>query len=227
MMTENVRILVINPINEARYEAVTRAELEAVCPPDPTFDVVSLVDGPATIESREDEQCAVPGVVARVAEWRAGCDAMVINCFADPGLREARQETHLPIVGPGAASFHMAAQLGRRIAIVTVTDSVVDMIRDVALAAGVGDRLASIRTTGLHVAELEGPDAAQRVAEECVATAREDSADVVILGCTGMAALARVANERLREDCPGVPLVVPATAAFLTAYAMARMRLSA
>jgi allantoin racemase len=222
MTTAETHILVVNPVTETRYEERTRAELQEVCPADVSFTVVSIAEGPAAIESPEDEQNAVAGIVARAVEWRSRCDAIVNNCFGDPGLRRVREAADVPVVGPGQASYHLAAQLGDRLAVVTVTDGVVEMLRGVADAAGVRDRLTSVRTSGLHVAELEGPAAAERVADECVAAVTEDHADVVILGCTGMAELAAVAKARLEASCPGVPLVVPGTAAFLTAYALAR-----
>jgi allantoin racemase len=226
MRAVTTHILVINPITEVRYEDRTRAELEVVCPPDATFEVVSIIEGPAAIESPQDEQDAVAGIVARAEEWRGRCDAIVNNCFGDPGLERVREAADVPVVGPGQASFHVAAQLGQRLSVVTVTDGVVDMLRDIAALAGMRDRLARIRTSGLHVAELEGFAAGDRVADECVAAVRDDGADVVILGCTGMAELAAVVKARLGSAYPRVPLIVPAMTAFLTAYSLARMRSS-
>ena len=39
------------------------------------------------------------------------------GCFSDPGLEALRELTSIPVVGPGAAALHLAAQLGTRMTI--------------------------------------------------------------------------------------------------------------
>src|SRR5262249_39460854 len=76
--------------------------------------------GPAAIENARDAAVVVPELLrlGPVAQER-GFDAIVIGCFSDPGIEPLRETLHIPVVGPGAASFHVAAQLGTRISVLT------------------------------------------------------------------------------------------------------------
>src|SRR5215467_14451981 len=67
--------------------------------------------GPAAIENASDAAVVVPELLrlGPLAEER-GFDAIVIGCFSDPGLDPLRELLRIPVVGPGAASFHVAAQ---------------------------------------------------------------------------------------------------------------------
>ena len=46
---------------------------------------------------------------------KRGFSAMIIGCYSDPGLDALREMLTIPVIGPGAASLHLAAQLGTRI----------------------------------------------------------------------------------------------------------------
>ena len=46
-----------------------------------------------------------------------GYDAAIIGCCADPGLKEARNMTRMPVVGPFMAGMHLATMLGRRVGV--------------------------------------------------------------------------------------------------------------
>ena len=71
--------------------------------------------GPASIESAHDAALVVPELIrlAPLAEAR-GVEAIIIGCYSDPGIEALRELVDIPVVGPGAASLHLAAQLGTR-----------------------------------------------------------------------------------------------------------------
>ena len=76
--------------------------------------------GPAAIESAHDAGLVVPELIrlAPLAEKR-GFGAIIIGCYSDPGLDALRELLTIPVIGPGAASLHLAAQLGTRISVLT------------------------------------------------------------------------------------------------------------
>ena len=66
-------------------------------------------EGPAAIESAEDEALAIPPMLALIREAAPRHDAVVIACFSDPGLEQARQLVSIPVVGIEESSLHLAA----------------------------------------------------------------------------------------------------------------------
>ena len=71
--------------------------------------------GPVAIESAHDAGLVVPELIrlGPAAEKR-GFSAIAIGCYSDPGLDALRELLTIPVIGPGAASLHLAAQLGTR-----------------------------------------------------------------------------------------------------------------
>ena len=94
-----------------------------------TTGIDDVSEGPASIESAYEEYLSIPASVARCAELELeGWDAVVLGCFGDPGLDAFREIVSIPVVGPGEASVLLAASLGHRFSIVTISDSVVRAI---------------------------------------------------------------------------------------------------
>lgn len=115
-----------------------------------------IATGPVSIECEFDEAMSVPGIVAEaIAAEGSGADALIIDCMGDPGLKAAREVVSIPVLGPSEASMHLAAMLGHRFSVVTVLDSVVPMIENLAKVYGTSAKLASVRVINIPVLELE------------------------------------------------------------------------
>lgn len=124
-------------------------------------------------------------------------DAVLLACFGDPGLFALRELSEAPVVGLAEAAMRAAVAAGPRYAIVTGGVRWRAMLERHARALGLGDTLASVRTTpltgGHAAADPEGAVAA--LAAECRAAQAEDGAQAVVLGGAGFAGLgARVAQ---------------------------------
>ena len=114
-----------------------------------------IATGPASIECEFDEAMSVPGIVVEALKAeRAGCDAIIIDCMGDPGMKVAREMVSIPVLGPAETSMHVAAMLGHRFSVVTVLDAVVPMLENLATVYGVGGKLASVRSIGIPVLGL-------------------------------------------------------------------------
>jgi len=183
--------------------------------------------GPAAIESAHDAGLVVPELIrlGPLAEKRC-CDALIIGCYSDPGLDALRELLRIPVVGPGAASLHLAAQLGTRISVLTPSGRGYGRVAARLRALGLDALLASVRGIGLSVMELakQAPGALDKAAEAGKAAVERDGADVLVLGCMSMAFLPDI-TARLGERI-GVPVVNPVLAALKTAEALVTMRLS-
>jgi allantoin racemase len=171
-----------------------------------------LDEGPSSIESVFEELLAAPGVLsAALQAQQEGCDAVVIDCFGDPGLQAARELLDIAVLGPGESSMHAAAMLGQRFSVVTVLESVRPMIHDLALRYGLASKLASIRVIDVPVLSLHADMKAlhEAMAEQARRAIVEDGADVIVLGCTGFLGCAESIRMALTLQGLDVPVLDP------------------
>jgi allantoin racemase len=219
----------IAPVTTDRLVKVTSQEYVAAARPDAEVTVVTLDKGPASIESRYEESLAAPGVVAKAAEAEEeGIDAVISECMGDPGVDAAREMVTIPVIGPAETSMHIAAMLGHRFSVVTILERLIPALHDRATKTGLTGQLASIRAVGIPVLELDDHARLLRaLVDQSVKAVEEDGAHVIILGCTGMAGLAREVEKGLNKRGIGdVPVIDPGILALKIAEALADMGLS-
>jgi len=210
-------ILVINPNSNAAVTAGLDAALEGLrFEGGPAIDCETLAEGPYGIESQRDADAVVPHLVRRVAE-RPDAAAVVIACYSDPGLHACREATRAPVFGIQEAGVTTALARGDRFGVIAVAEASIPRHLRALQRMGVLERLAGERAAGLTVAEsAESPDALDRL-RAAGEKLRGDGADVVILGCAGMARW-RGALERAL----GLPVVDPTQAAVAMALGAVR-----
>jgi allantoin racemase len=121
------------------------------------------------------------------------------------------------------AAASTAMFLGHKYSVITTLDRAVPLIEDRLKLAGLDARCASVRASGLAVLELEeDPErAVEAIIEQALLAVREDKAEVIVLGCGGMAGL----DEEIRKRA-GVPVVDGVAAAVTIAESLVRLRLS-
>lgn len=191
-----------------------------------SVSVIDVSSGPASIESAYEEALCVPATVELIARRETdGFDACIIGCFGDPGLEAAREIATIPVIGPCEASLLLSAGLGHSFSILTIYDSMVASQKHLAHRAGVLDKLASVRTTGIPVLELmTAPDETRdRMIEVATACVQQDRADALMFGCMTMSFL------DMADDISaavGVPVVNAAKAALKQAESWVSMGLS-
>ena len=98
------KILIMDPITTDFFNDMTKNYLEEIKSPDIEIEVVKIKAGPSFIKTFYDEAFALPGILKTVNEYKTKFDAIVINCFADPGIYAARELTDILVVGPAKAS---------------------------------------------------------------------------------------------------------------------------
>jgi len=209
------RILVLNPVRSESLNELSDEFFQAKASSGFEVKCESLAEGPASVESPSDEVVAAAAVARRVTRVTdREFHGIVINCFLDPGVDAARDLTRIPVVGAGESAIRIALTVGQRFSIVDVgpmkyvSRSPTRQVR----ALGVADRFASIRGIGVPVLELnKRPDlTVKKIVREGKLAAIQDRADVIVLGCTGLAGLA----ERIKLN---LPIVNPALSALRTA----------
>jgi Asp/Glu/hydantoin racemase len=202
------RVLVINPNSSAKVTAdidVAVAPLRRVHGCD--IDVVCLPQGPAGIQSQQDVDGVVQPLLARIREEPA--DAYVVACFSDPGLHAAREAAGVPVFGIAESGIFAALSRGSRFGIVAILKTSIPRHLRYVASLGVMDRLAGDRAIGRGVADLADAETTySRVLAVGGELRDQDGADVLVLGCAGMAGL----RDRLAQDL-GVAVIEPTQAA--------------
>ena len=153
--------------------------------------------GPAAIQGRADGDQATPPLLELVeAASDAGASAIIIACFDDTGLTEARRIASCPVIGIGQAAYHMAVLAGDRFSVVTTLAESTPVLEENIQAYGFAGQLGRVRASHVPVLALEDDPVAtaERVIAEVVAADREDHVQSIILGCGGMVDIAKQAE---------------------------------
>jgi allantoin racemase len=160
--------------------------------------------GPASVESILESHLSAVGVIDSALREADGYDAVIMAGFGELG-REALQELlSIPVIDITDAAAHIACLLGRTYSVVTTIARAIPAIEDRLALSGLGARCVSVRAANVPVLELAADTEAtiDAVTQAAAAAFREDGAEVVCLGCAGMAGLA----ERVSLEI-GLPVV--------------------
>ncbi|NIY99099.1 MAG: aspartate/glutamate racemase family protein [Rhodobacteraceae bacterium] len=180
-------ILFINPNSSAHMtESIVAAAREAL--PGVVIEGWTNAEGPVAIQGAEDGEAAVPGLLALLpAAQAAGARAIVIGCFDDTGLAEARAVARCPVIGIGQAGYHAATLLGARFAVLTTLAVSVPVIAGNIAAQGFAGACTEVRPSGYGVLAVE-EGAPQVLADlrKGLAELGAAGAEAVVLGCAGM-----------------------------------------
>jgi len=225
-----MKVLVISPVARRPEEHLPLGGLATAARPGTSLEKVYLDHGPASVEGELDRALATPGVVIRACEAeQQGFDAVMIYCVADPGLQEARQAVHIPVVGAGQAGMLVGALLGQRFSLVSPLSSSILFYENQSKVYGLEGKLASVRAVDIPVLELDhAPEVSMRAfAQASVQAIKEDGAHVIVLGCTGTTGWGpRIAEELESKGYPGIPVVEPAICALKLCEALVDMGLA-
>lgn len=154
----------------------------------PELVCATLAEGPFGIESQVDSDAVVLPLV-RYVEAHPSAAAFVIACYSDPGLDACRSVATVPVLGIQEAGVLTALALGDRFGVLAIAAPSVARHRRYLRRMGVLDRLAGERPLGLSVDEsARGSGTFARLLDVGGQLVEQDGADVLILGCAGMAA---------------------------------------
>jgi allantoin racemase len=175
--------------------------------------------GPASIEGFYDEAFAVPGLIQALLN-APDADAGIIACFDDTGLDAARSVAPFPVAGICEAALVTAAQVAKRIAVVTTLPRSIVPLEELVRRYGFAER-ASVSACNVPVLDLEKPGSgAEQKLEAEIARALEEGAEAIVLGCAGMADLAAALSKKF-----GVPVIDGVAAAVKQAEALVGLKL--
>jgi allantoin racemase len=213
------KILIVNPNTTASMTETIAVAARAVAAAGTEISAVTSSMGPASIEGFYDEAFAIPGLIQTLLNAN-DADAGIIACFDDSGLDAARSVARFPVVGICEAALVTAGQLAKRIAVITTLPRSIAPLEELVRRYGFAER-ARVTACNVAVLDLEKPGSgAAGKLEAGIASALDEGAEAIVLGCAGMADLAQKLSEKF-----GVPVVDGVAAAVKQAEALAGLKL--
>jgi allantoin racemase len=215
-------ILYLAPLKVSRPSSMAE-DSHDVLRPENTLSTLGFTRGPRHLEYHYYETIVLQDLLHTVIEAeRDGYDAVVIGCFYDLGLQEAREVSERMVVtAPCESSVLLAGSLGHNFSIIVGRRKWIPQMHDNVRRYGMDSRLASFRTIDLWVPQYHEDEAetARRFHEVGRKAVEEDSAEVIILGCTASAGFYQELQSAL-----GVPVIDSALAAIKHAEHLVDLR---
>lgn len=218
-----MELVVVNPNTTA---SMTETIAAAACGAAGQGTIISARTagmGPVSIEGYYDEVFAIPGLLTEIAAaQKAGAAAAIIACFDDTGLDAARAMADIPVVGICESALALAAMVSKRFTVVTTMERSRVPIEELVDRYGMARR-AHVRAANISVLSLEDPNSGARdkLRSEITRAIAEDNAEAIVLGCAGMADLARTLQAEF-----GMPVIDGVGAAVKQAEALVALGLS-
>lgn len=218
-----MRILVVNVnTTDSITQAIAR-QAQSVAAPDTEIIGLTPAFGAESVEGNFESYLAAIAVMDCVMAYDRPFDAVIQAGYGEHGREGLQELLDVPVVDITDAAASTAMFLGRAYSVVTTLDRTVPLIEDRLKLSGLWDRCASVRASGMAVLELEASPhkALEAIVRQAELAVIEDKAEVICLGCGGMAGL----DERIRQ-LTGVPVIDGVTAAVTIAESLVRLGLS-
>jgi len=198
-------ILVINPSSSVPMtEAIDRGLDRFRLSGGPDIECFGIAQGPEFIMTEEDIlRCGLQ--VGEVVKSRPDAAAIVIACYAQPGLHHARTLTGAPVIGIQDAAVLAAIGLADRFGVIALSQASIARHMRQLHWLGVEHRLAGevvLKRKG------EGDEALFAGLAEAGRELQARGAEVAIFGCSGFPA-----HRARLEAALGIPVIDPTQAA--------------
>ena len=223
----NIRVMYLNPIGYSSYDEVFAEMIRDYKYPQTTAYVVSMSGNevPAkmtNLEYRTYESYIVNETV-KVARYCSvhNFDAMVIGCFYDPALLDAREiSDNAVVVAPCQASVAAALNVANNFSIIIGERKWEDQMKQTVYEYGYKDKLASFESVGLRVEDFHRDPAKtkKRLESAAIEAVTIHKAESIILGCTLEVGFYQQLQDFLSDQIGGnVPVIDCSIAAFKAA----------
>jgi allantoin racemase len=222
-----MRILVLNPNTSESMTAEIGEAAQAAAAHGTELVCLAPRFGTSAIDSAAESYLSAVGVMDIVATMVASgdfdFDAVILAGFGEHGKDALQEMLSVPVLDIAECAAHVAHLIGRRFSVITTLTRSIPPIQDRLMLAGLTAHCASVRACGLGTAEVDADPAGavQAIVDEAARAVAEDGADVICLGCAGMAGVTEAISAKL-----GVPAVDGIGAAVALAQALVGLGLS-
>ena len=213
-----MKILIINPNSSTAMTAAIQKGAEVFVQGEYEVETRCVPEAPKFIETYEDQTMAAPGMIRLVRENESEFDAFINACHCDPNLDVLKEITTKPVVGIGEASMKMASMLGHRFSVVSTALHSVPNKEALVRKYHLDGMLASVKSPPGDMADCGDEEKTLLAAKTAV---KDDMAEVIVLGCAGMAGL----DKRI-QSALGVPVLDGVVCALIIASGLVRYGVS-
>lgn len=217
-----MRILWIDPVGTDVFSHDMLNILNKARQPENQVDVVSLAEKrPKHLEYHAYEGLVVADIIRLTFQAASRYDAVVIGCFYDVGLREAREVSGRAVVtAPCQSATAIASNLGNTFSVLVGRRKWIPKMRENVRLYGHEHAMVSMRPLelGVHDFQADHDLTCDRLLTEGHKAIHQDGAEVLILGCTAEYGF----NQKMQEEL-GVPVVDAVTAPFKYAEFLAEL----
>ena len=204
-----MKILALNPFATDNYDKAVQSVLEKVRLSDTEIVVDHLSRGLSFIRYKYFKSLITPDIIERIIQAeRQGYDGVFVSCCFEPGVTEAREVVDIPVVGGAVPAVFLARQLGQRFGFITDTELANVQTYDVFKQHKLDVECVAIQDVGLGAEEI--PLDPKKNFERVIEVAQQmvsNGADVIVLGCTIVAAFFNLTGRELPADLAGIPFL--------------------
>jgi allantoin racemase len=215
-----MHILWIDPVGTDVFDLDTARILNEFRRPETSVDVISLPDSrPNHLEYHAYEALVIGDIVRITYAMSDRYDAIVIGCFYDVGLREAREVSGRAVVtAPCQSSLAIVSQLSNTFSVLVGRRKWIPKMHENVRMYGYEQRMASMRPLelGVHDFQADRERTSDRLLSEGRRAVEQDGAEALILGCT-----AEYGFHQVMQDALGVPVIDAVLAPFKLAELLA------
>lgn len=199
-----MKIIVVNVNTSESMTGVIAAGARRYASPGTQIEVLSPYFGPQAVDCAFESYLSAVGVMDRVFAYREPYDAVVLAGFGEHGRDGLQELIAAPVVEICEASAQVAMLIARTFSVITTLRRSVPAIEDRLKLAGLLDRCASVRASGMSTLEVDADQrgAARGIVEQARIAVEQDHAEAICLGCAGMAGLEQAITAEL-----GVPVI--------------------
>ncbi|WP_335965479.1 aspartate/glutamate racemase family protein [Galbibacter sp. PAP.153] len=227
-METKLKIMYLNPVGFSAYDSFFGKMIRENKFPNSEVHVASLTADVGLMDNLEyrtyNGLIASELIKATRKASQEGFDAMVIGCFYDPFLLDAREISgDMVVVGPSHSSVEIALKLSNRFSVVIGQKKWEHEMHSTIKEYGYGEHLASFRDVNMNVCEFQKDHdiTASKLFQASKSAVEEDFAESIILGCTCEFGFYQEIQKKLE-----VPVIDPSLAALKQAEQAAFLKKS-
>jgi len=157
-----------------------------------TIKLFEVDEGPAAIETADDELAAIGPVLKLAKKEQQNFDAFIIGCFGDVGIDALRNEITIPVIGPARATYSIAAAAFPSFSILSLNSSFIEEERDITQRLGIAAQVKGILAVDLAVDTII--DEPERALRRIMSLTEQLDDLAVVPGCMSMAFLLEEKN---------------------------------
>ncbi len=190
---KDIKVLIINPNSSEDMTKDIQRVAEAYADGEYTVKTVSTPGAPEFIDYYIDAAKAAPGMMKIIQDKYDEFDAFIVACHCDPNLDLLKEFCDKPVIGIGEASMKMASMLGHSFSVISTGSHSIANKEMLIHKYGLDNSAASVRAPETDVVSYNSADLFMSAAKAAV---EKDAAEVLVLGCAGMAGIDKAISER-------------------------------